>query len=134
MLHIHGKMADEQDIKLTVNEIPKLHIQKVRDPRPSVWLSVFKWVFAILLSLSMLACVVTSKISLISIGVFYNNGTSSCSSTSTVDFSKETTFIMMVLVLMIPQFMSFIRACWASLFSAVHPWPSNKAILCVSIQ
>ncbi|KXJ20581.1 Chitin synthase 6 [Exaiptasia diaphana] len=56
---------------------------------------------------------------------------SGCTTNFDVDHSKETTFTMMVLILMIPQFMSLIRACWRSLCSEFHPWPTNVAILWV---
>lgn len=123
-------MADEE-VKLTVHTKPKLHIEKVRDPRPSLWLSVFKWIFAGILSVMVLSCVVASKISLISIGIFYNTTRNPCADVSKVSYAQETTFIMMVLVLMIPQFVSFVRSC-GGLFSEYHPWPTNSAIIWVS--
>lgn len=124
----------EEQAKLTVQCKAKLDVEKVRDRRPSIWLSVFKWLFAILLSFSVLSCVVASKISLISIGIFYNTTRNTCANVVPVGYEHETTFIMMVLVLMVPQFVSFVRSFRAGLFSEFHPWPSKSGIIWVSLR
>ena len=104
---------------LTVKQTAKIHQEKVVDPRPSVWLSVAKWLVAIFLFLVVLFCVTASKISLLSVASPFKGE------------NKETVFIMMVVILMVPQFFSFIRSTWGSLFRSSHLWPSNKALIWV---
>lgn len=121
------------EIDYTVRQTAKIHREKEEDSRSSVWLSVAKCIVGILLFASVLTCLVASKISLLSMASFHWN------SANATDIQKkdpkqnrETLFIMTVLVLMIPEGFSFLRACWTSLFSKNRKWPCKKAIIVVS--
>ena len=119
------------------------------DPCENFWLSVTKWLVAVLLSVTVLFCVALSKVLLFVLGQQYRdlqprevisprNVTNSTRAYSpparaeSRDASRESLFIMLVLVLMIPQLVSFVLAMWKSLRPHSHPWPSSKAVLLVS--
>ena len=115
-----------QEIEYTVKQTAKVHREKLEDPRPSIWLSVVKWVVGIFLFVSVLTCLVASKISLLSIAYYHKD------SIGDRRENRETIFIMIVLALMIPEAVSFLKACWTSLFRTSHKWPRTKAVLVVS--
>ena len=112
-----------QDIEYTVKQTAKVHREILEDPRPSVWLSVVKWVVGIFLFVSVLTCLVASKISLLSIAFYHKHSSRN---------NPETSFIMIVLALMIPEAVMFLKACWTSLFRKSHKWPRTRAVLVVS--
>lgn len=112
-----------EKIEYTVNQTAKVHRESVEDRRPSIWYSVVKWIVGIFLLISVLTCLVASKISLLSIACFHDP------SGARSDTNRETIFIMVVLTLMLPEAVSFLKACWISLFRKNHKWPSAKAIL-----
>ena len=116
-----------EKIEYTVNQTAKVHRESVEDRRPSIWYSVVKWIVGIFLLISVLTCLVASKISLLSIACFHDP------SGARSDTNRETIFIMVVLTLMLPEAVSFLKACWISLFRKNHKWPSAKAILVVSL-
>ena len=116
-----------QDIEYTVKQTAKVDREKLEDPRPSVWLSVVKWVVGIFLFVSVLTCLVASKISLLSIAYYHKD-----SSDNSSRKNRETIFIMVVVALMIPEAVTFLKACWTSLFRKSHKWPRTKAVLVVS--
>lgn len=116
-----------QDIEYTVKQTAKVHREILEDPRPSLWLSVVKWVVGIFLFVSVLTCLVASKISLLSIAFYHKD-----LSENTSKKNRETIFIMIVLALMIPEAVMFLKACWTSLFRKSHKWPRAKAVLVVS--
>lgn len=113
-----------EKIEYTVKQTAKVHLEKPQDPRSSLWLSVVKWVVGIFLFVSVLTCLVASKISLLSIAHYHEKD---------LDQNQETVFIMIVLTLMIPEAVSFLKACWTSLFRANHKWPRGRAVLVVSL-
>ena len=117
------------DIEYTVNQTAKVHRDSVEDRRPSIWYSVVKWIVGIFLPISVLTCLVASKMSLLSIACYHDPSGAKQSS----DTNRETIFIMVVLTLMLPEAVSFLKACRTSLFRKNHRWPSAKAILVVSL-
>lgn len=123
-----------QNIEYTVKQTAKIHKEKQRDSRSSIWLSVAKCVVGIFLFASVLTCLVTSKVSLLSMASFHWN-TTNPTDTQKKDAkqNQETLFIMIVLVLMIPEGFSFLKSCWSSLLRKSHRWPCKKAIIVVSI-
>ena len=118
-----------EKVEYTVNQIAKVHREKIEDPRPSVWYSVVKWTFGVFLFISVLTCLVASKISLLCIANVYKNSENGNDHTN-----RETVFIMVVLTLMLPEAVSFFKACWISLFRKSHRWPRAKAIIVVSLS
>ena len=120
-----------QKIEYTVRQTAKIHREKQQDSRSSVWFSVAKWIVGIFLFASVLTCLIASKISLLSMAsVRCANATDA--QKKDPKQNQETLFIMTVLVLMIPEGFSFVRACWTSLFSKTRKWPCKKAIIVVS--
>lgn len=126
-----SQSSDPRDrMKYTVNEIAKVHREKIEDPRPSVWYSVVKWIFGVFLLIAVLTCLVASKISLLCIAHVHVKKSQDCKDGR--NCNRETIFIMVVLTLMLPEAVSFLKACWISLFRKSHKWPRVKAILVVS--
>ena len=126
-----AETSQEIDCKLTVGQTAKIHREKQQDSRSSVWLSVAKCVFGIFLFASVLTCLIASKISLLSMASFrHKNATDAQKQDSKQN--QETLFIMTVLVLMLPEGFTFLRACWTSLFRKSRKWPCKKAIIVVS--
>ena len=121
-----------QNIDYTVRQTAKIHREKQQDSRSSVWLSVAKCVFGIFLFASVLTCLIASKISLLSMASFRHKNATDAQKKDPKQ-NQETLFIMTVLVLMIPEGFTFLRACWTSLFSKSRKWPCKKAIIVVSI-
>ena len=118
-------------IEYTVTQTAKIHREKQQDSRSSVWLSVAKWIGGIFLFASVLTCLVASKISLLSMASFRWNTNVTDTQKKDPKQNQETLFIMIVLLLMIPEGYSFLMACWTSLFSKNHKWPCKKAIILV---
>ena len=106
-------------IEYTVQQTAKVHREKEKDRRPPIFLSVVKWLVGFFLFFAVLTCLVASKVSLLSIAYYKKE-------------QRETSFIMIVLTLMIPEAVSFFKACWTSLFRSGHKWPRTRAILVVS--
>ena len=120
-----------QKIEYTVRQTAKIHREKQQDSRSSVWFSVAKWIVGIFLFASVLTCLIASKISLLSMASVRCPNVTDAQKKDPKQ-NQETLFIMTVLVLMIPEGFSFVRACWTSLFSKTRKWPCKKAIIVVS--
>ncbi|XP_032230762.2 uncharacterized protein LOC5506512 [Nematostella vectensis] len=122
-----------EEIKYTVKQPSKITrlSERPKDPRPSAWISGVKWVFAFFLSMSLLICIVSSKISLLSIAMYFN-ATRLPTGVTHPEYGEqsqpETVFVMLILALMIPFALTFLRSCWVSLFRSSHLWPSNSAL------
>lgn len=113
-----------QEIEYTVKQTAKIHQEKQRDSRSSVWLSVAKCIVGFFLFASVLTCLVASKVSLLSMASIRR-------ADKDAKNNRETLFIMVVLALMIPESFSFLKACWTSLLRKNHRWPCKKAIFVV---
>ena len=105
----------------------------------SVTLCAIKVMVAALVAVVTLFCVVASKLSILSISKRLNrDGTNSthrftCKDTS--DLSKcerETSFVMLCLVLMIPPAYTFVKMVIITCNKITHPWPTKLAIVWVS--
>ena len=101
----------------------------------NVFLCVCKWLVAIILFSVVLFCVVTSKICLLVLGQQFksvhhtgNDGTDK----TAAETSKQALFLMLLLVLTIPQAVSLIYASWTSLRRKSRPWPTKQGFLLVS--
>lgn len=111
-------------IEYAVSKTAKINREKPRESRSSVWLSIVKCLFGAFLFVSVLICLVASKLSLLSIAHYHGNASSG--------IERETLFIMIVVLLIIPEAYTLLKASWISLFSKTHKWPCRKAIFMVS--
>ena len=81
-----------------------------------------------------LFCVVTSKICLLVLGQHFKsvNSTGNNDTDKTAaKTSKQALFLMLLLVLTIPQVVSLIYASWTSLSRKSRPWPTKQGFLLV---
>lgn len=104
--------------------------------KKTLLLSALKCILSILMSLTLFVCVVAGKISLVHIGQRLNyTGIYRNVSTLVTDdtkFNRETSFIMLVIILVFPSSYTLIRAICTSGMRSSHPWPTKRAIVWVS--
>lgn len=99
------------------------------------FLSGLKWLMAVLVFSVVVFCVVASKICLLVLGQQfkdYNQTMTSALRESSVETSKEASISMLVLVLMIPQLVSLVKATWTNLRRKTRPWPTKQGFILVS--
>ena len=108
---------------------------------PSVFNVILKLIFALLLFSVMLSCLVASKVTLLLIGVHYDNlvRTSGVMSNDTNsaqksnNYNKESIFIMLAMIMMIPQLFSFlITGIKVITKKKALPGPTTSAAIWVS--
>ena len=93
------------------------------------FLSVLKWLTAVLIFSVVVFCVVASKITLLVLGQqfkHFNQTMTSAVREASVETSKEASILMLVLVLMIPQLVSLVYATWTNLRRKTRPWPTKQ--------
>lgn len=111
--------AINDDSRLTVEEAAKVDFLKEKQAEDrSSFLPFLKCFVAGFICLVVLSCAVFSKISVIAVAEELKK-----------DSDNGKPFIMLTLILMVPQFVSFVRAAWGSLRYKNRPWPTKKAIL-----
>ena len=99
------------------------------------FLSVLKWLTAVLMFSVVVFCVVASKISLLVLGQQFkdfNQTMTSAVREASAETSKEAFILMLVLVLMIPQVVSLVKATWTNLRRKSCPWPTKQGFILVS--
>lgn len=112
--------------------------------KPSRALSLLKLLLALILACVTLFCVVASKLSILSIAKRLavknvpdpkNNVTDkyACSENNLSGCQRETSFVMLCLVLMIPPAYTLLTLFITTCRKITHPWPTKLAILWVSI-
>ena len=103
--------------------------QETKSPESSRLHSVFLLFVAVFIAVALLLSLIATKLTVVAIGQQFNV---SCTEPSCIiERENETPYIMMILIMMIPQFISFISEVSKSAFSK-QPWPSKRAILWVS--
>ncbi len=126
----------------TVNKqakIAKLEKRSTDVQESSLTLSCVKCAVAGFMAISLLLLLVASKVSLVSIAQRINlsNKTKNFPKHSVIacggKYVEETAFIMLVLIMMVPQFFCFLSAVSNSAFCSSEPWPSKQAALWVRI-
>ena len=123
----------------TVSRPPRIETMEKKKgevgDRTSVCLSLFKWVVTIIMFSATLTSLVASKLSLISIGHHLKNGTLRSElhggGGGEGDFDADVAFTMIVLFMLIPHVVSFLRTFSSSAFSREELWPSRKSIVWV---
>ena len=99
------------------------------------FLSVLKWLTAVLVFSVVVFCVVASRICLLVLGQQFkdfNQTMTSASREASVETSKQASILMLVLVLMIPQLVSLVYATWTNLRRKTRPWPTRQGFILVS--
>ena len=99
-----------------------------------------KWLVMIISSLIFLSCLVLSKLSLVDIGKYFlalrinqthdiGPGVNTSSDFSTIpDYGIESTFLWLVISLMVPYGTTLLRSLWCGAFRQDRPWPSKTAL------
>ena len=124
--------------KFTANKRSRPSVpKKSSDSKYGVFRCAIKWLVAFMLYLSVLTCLVTSKICWLVLGKQLKGfNESTANSTLAVEYSseinKQALFFMLVLALMIPEAACFIHASLTSLGKKHQPWPSKRASMLVS--
>ena len=95
--------------------------------------SALKWTATGLLGLSLLGCLVASKLSLIRLTQSLKNA---CGEANDYDSRVKATriFLMVVMTLVIPASFNFVRAVWIGGGRSDMPWPKKRAILLVCVR
>ena len=128
----------------TPSKVEQLESQKANVQESSWLLSVFKILVAGFIAIALLLSLIATKLTIVSIGQQFDvsctepdvtcselgNATNS-EAKCTTERGNETAYIVMILVMMIPQFINFVQATYNSAFSK-QPWPSWQAIYWVS--
>ena len=99
------------------------------------FLSVLKWLTAGLVFSVVVFCVVASKICLLVLGQQFkdfNQTMTSAPREASLETRKQASILMLVLVLMIPQLVSFVKATWTNLRRKTRPWPTKQGFILVS--
>ena len=111
-----------QERKFTVQSEPKINIiesQSKKKEKSWTFVVVVKWVSTLFMFSATLFCLVASKLSLVSISQRLN------------DDKKEdnhVAFVMLILIMMVPQVLAFFRSLASSAFSSKEYWPSKMAV------
>ena len=115
---------DSGSTSYTVKKQPKVDILEERKDKvhESSWvLSVLKLVITGFMSVGLLVLVVASKLSIIAIGQQWSD--KHCAKKD----DNEKAFIMLILIMMIPQLFSLLKSVGNSAFCSSEPWPSKAA-------
>ena len=104
--------------------------------KKTLLLSALKCILSIMMSITLFVCVVVGKISLVHIGqrLNYTDLHRNSSSLQAKDSKspRETSFIMLVMIVVFPSFYTLLRATCTSGMKRSHPWPTQRAIVWVS--
>ena len=110
------------------SKVYKREAQKTKVQMSSTRHSVFVIFVALFFWAALVASLTATKLTLVAIGQQFNV---SCTEPSCIiERENETPYIMMILIMMIPQFISFLRAVGNSAFSS-KPWPSCRQTIWV---
>eukprot|EP00112_Aurelia_sp_Birch-Aquarium-sp1_P009840 Seg2134.2 transcript_id=Seg2134.2/GoldUCD/mRNA.D3Y31 product="Chitin synthase chs-2" protein_id=Seg2134.2/GoldUCD/D3Y31 len=122
---------DSGSTSYTVKKQPKVEILEARKDkvRESSWvLSVLKLFITGFMSVGLLVLMVASKLSIIAIGQQWKgNGRNCTMKGDNKDGENERAFVMLILIMMIPQLFSLLKSVGNSAFCSSEPWPSKAA-------
>ena len=118
------KLTIEQPTKIDV-ELSKKRLYK---HRPSTGVRAIKWISTFVLAALLLAFVTQSKISWVALSEHMHK--TSQDSTGTAAACQM--FVMLFLIVLIPNCLNFFRGIWEGLFRKDIPWPKKTAFLVVS--
>ena len=135
--HVTSQTNDEGSQIFTVERKERKHAKQYQRKK-TFFLSAFKSLLSILISLVLFACVVASKLSLVHIGQKLNYteitiANSSSRVRSHNGSQRETSLVMLIMILVCPSVYTFIRAICISGMKRSHPWPTRRAVIWVGI-
>ncbi|XP_063437912.1 uncharacterized protein LOC134718963 [Mytilus trossulus] len=113
-----------------------IHQSDIVLENPSKYVVVTKWVATIIFGVLLLVCLVSSKLSAIGIATKLSE-TGNCFTDQKGDNSKDcsTSFILLLLLLVIPNVLTCLRFTWNSLYRKDRKWPSKlKIFYCVCLS
>ena len=123
--------SQTQKRKLTIERPSKIEAaqgkKRFYKHRPSRGVIYFKWITTFILAALLLALVTQSKVAVISIAEQMH----SKARKSTTEACQM--FVMLFLIVLIPNCVNFLRGIWNGLFRKDIPWPNKKALLLVSL-
>ena len=110
-----------EEKKFTVQSAIKIieSHNKKKEKKSWAFVVVAKWFSTLFMFSAILFCLVASKLSLVLISQHLN------------DYKKgddSVSFLMLLLIMMIPQFLAFFRSLASSAFSSKEYWPSKMAV------
>ena len=104
--------------------------------KKTLLLSALKCILSMFMSLTLFICVVIGKISLVHIGQQLNYTAVGRNYTYEINHGnaslRETSFIMLVIIMVSPSLYSLLKAICVSGMKRSHPWPTKRAIIWVS--
>ncbi|XP_071138349.1 uncharacterized protein [Mytilus edulis] len=113
-----------------------IHQSDIVLENPSKYVVVTKWVATIIFGVLLLVCLVSSKLSAIGIAAKLSE-TGNCFTNQNGENSKDcsTSFILLLLLLVIPNVLTCLRFTWNSLYRKDRKWPSKlKIFYCVCLS
>ena len=141
LANLTESMTEKAPEKFTVKRTPKIdkiskkEKEAATGKETSVGLAVIKWFATIFMFCLTLFSLVSSKVTLISIGQNMKpvNVSAEDIKSEGETHRSDIAFTMMVLILIIPNSISFVRALF-SIFSSSEIWPSCKSVIYVSTK
>ena len=134
----------EKKNQFSVNAKPKaeqIEEEKRKKVKTTVSLSIIKWIFTVFLFFGTLVCLIGSKLSLVSLSQRLNKAKFSSKqqdhpqqSCKDDNCTSETAFVMVILIMMIPHGITFIKVFFNSAFSNEEVWPKCSAVLWVIFE
>ena len=119
--------------KLTIENPSKIEAaqgkKRFYKHRPSRGVVYLKWISTFILAALLLAFVTQSKVSVISIAEQMHRA---ADGEATADACRM--FVMLFLIVLIPNCVNLLRGIWEGLFRKDIPWPNKRALILVSLS
>ena len=142
---LNGRVLDDaqQPSSSNMDEQPLIVEQEISDDdskkykrKKTLLLSAVKCILSVFMSLTLFICVVAGKISLVHIGQQLNYTAMHNNYTYIINHEsaslRETSFVMLIIIMVFPSFYSLLRAICVSGMKRSHPWPTKRAVIWVS--
>ena len=140
----HHKSVGELTVGKKSRVERELHKHEEASHAPSCALTFIKWFVGVLVSLVFTFCLVVSKVAVINIThALVNQTTESVKRKPwpplawlegdvTQAQTPQTSLAMLLVLMSIPNFTTFVRSTWSGAFTKERPWPAPKAVIAVS--
>ena len=122
-----------QKPKLTIERQSKIDAaqgkKRFYKHRPSRGVVLLKWISTFIIAALLLAFVTQSKVAVVSIAEQMHRA---ADGGSTADACRM--FVMLFLIVLIPNCVNFLGGIWEGLFRKDIPWPNKRALILVSLS